>query len=554
MKKILYAFLILVMITLLAGCEKAPRAEIHKVVFTDEAGSSSVSEVKDGCTVKKPDDGTVISKWQIEMDGVWTDYDFSTPVTDDITLREVVYANADKQRVLGAMTFASVLSGAKGNAKGDGTTARFHNIDLIELFLSASNKIDESSLDLYYDNGGVHYYYYVPGSYTAVPENLLYCEVIESGTSVDKYSYLSDGESKEISAENFSIKLKLAKGKLVDGSVVEDTDGFSEEVTLLLPSVSLVTDEDGKTILEVVDSSSRYSKVTMTEEKNGKYSTVTVIVEEDAGSSAARFDLCSVTFDSDNGNSVITRNVIKGTTLNIGDTRPSDKDGNDSFLHWATNGQEFDFGKAVNEDTELKAVYASYDDYVNKMIVAESTYRIATILSEYDNVFNGKTSVSDIFPNTNEADRDLASILLLSRFSLDSSEKISVPYDGTDYNYEDNWKSYVISKVAEVTDIKKNTSMKTAFLSDIDIEEFSLSLQFTYKNQAGEKVFSYYTLSNTFSIEAEIDTSSDETITTAVLTSGETTYSTLRATSKTLEDGKTKVVFEYDGLKFTRTY
>lgn len=502
-------------------------------------------------------DKSVIEKWQIEDNGTWKDYDFSTPVTGSITLRAVCYAKADESKVLGAMKFAEVLAGCTGNAEGTGTTSGFNDSDIIELFFAGNSRIESSTLNYYYEGSNKDiYYYYTPGSYVKEPDSVLYARIVDF--TVGRYTYVEkDGET-EISADNLSIDLRFTKGKLdTDGSIIEDnTSEFTAQVKLYLTRISLKIEKSGKVTLFTVDSSENTTTTVMTShvtdtstgvDYRRTYTSVAGSTEE----SALHEDFCTVTFNPGNGEGVETREVLKGKKISLGDKKPKDSYGADTFLFWAKGGVEFDFTQEITVNTVLEAVYTSHKDFMEKMLVAECIYRIPDIIFGYDNVFRDTTSVSEIFPNTTQADVALTKILLSSLFYADNSEKLYIPYEGKNYNYEDNTSFYTIYKLKD--SIGKNESVKSGNVMTIKLEDFSLTFQFRYNDGNGEKWY-LDKLDNTFSIEATIETSGDKTITTAVLKIGSRTYPELKATATTLPSGKEEVVYEYENLKFTRIY
>jgi hypothetical protein len=502
-------------------------------------------------------DKSVIEKWQIEENGTWTDYDFSTPVTDSITLRAVCYAKADESKVLGAMKFAEVLSHCTGNETGDGTTDGFKNTDLIELFLAASNMVDSTTFDYYYDYGSERCYYYRPGSYIKTPEHVIYANL--GSTSVKRYNYSSEDGKTEITAEGFNITVALSKGIVGDDGKVEmDTSSGSATavgITLPITKLSLKIEKSGKVTLELRISNNIYSKTVMTSTVTDTSTGVdfyhTYSDSTSTEESALHEEFCTVTFNPGNGESVETREIVKGSKLTPGNTKPKDSYGADTFLFWAKGGVEFDFSQEITGNTVLEAVYTSHKDFMEKMLVAECIYRIPDIIAGYDNVFRDTTSVSEIFPNTTQADVALTKILLSSLFYADNSEKLYVPYEGKNYNYEDNTSFYTIYKLKD--SIGKNESTKSGNAATIKLEDFSLTFQFRYNDGNGEKWY-LDKLDNTFSIDSTIETDGDKTITTAVLKIGSRTYPELKATATTLPSGKEEVVYEYENLKFTRIY
>lgn len=90
------------------------------------------------------------------------------------------------EEALATMKFAQVLAACSGEEKGTDVTAGFKNSELIQLYLAGSEYIDTTTLDLYYQNGDVRYYYYDPSSFSAKPENILYYEIL-TGTTVSRH-------------------------------------------------------------------------------------------------------------------------------------------------------------------------------------------------------------------------------------------------------------------------------------------------------------------------------------------------------------------------------
>ncbi len=537
--------------------------EAEYVTLTDPDGKILKRiKVDNNTPCPQPDitsvDKSVIEKWQIEDNGTWKDYNFSTPVTDSITLKAVCYDKPkEESKVLGAMKFAEVLSQCTGNETGDVTTDGFKNTDLIELFLAASNMVDSTTFDYYYDYGSERCYYYRPGSYIKTPEHVIYAKLINA--SVDKYTYISEDGETEITAEGFNITVALSKGIVGnDGKVEMDTSSGSAtaaDITLPITKLSLIIEKSGKVTLELSISNDIYSKTVMTSTVTNTSTGVdffhTYSESTSTEETALHEDFCTVTFNPGNGESVETREIVKGSKLTPGDTKPKDSYGADTFLFWAKGGVEFDFTQEITENTVLEAVYTSHKDFMEKMLVAECIYRIPNIIAGYDNVFRDTTSVSEIFPNTLDADVALTKILLSSLFYADNSEKLYIPYSGKNYNYEDNTSFYTLYKLKD--SIGKNESVKSGNVMTIKLEDFSLAFQYKYVDDKGEKWY-LDKLESTFSIDSTIETDGNTKTTTAVLKIGSRTYPELKATATTLPSGKEEVVYEYDNLKFTRIY
>ena len=375
-----------------------------------------------------------------------------------------------------------------------------------------------------------------------------------------------DGKTR-VTAEDFTIYVNLAKGSLKDDKVVKDGEFFTAApISLTLKSVNLEMDRDGNIDIKFM-AGAVYYVFTLSSEQSEKSTVSTIVLKktdtEDrtrSGSGAAKLTFYTVTFDPNNGDEVKTTRLYSttdGVKAAKPDLDPVDREGNHSFRFWTKNGVEYDFNSPVEEDTVLTAEFVSHEDYYNKMLTAECIYRIPTLLSSYENIFTGYKIVDDhLFPETIEANSDLGKILLSALFSIDpGSEKLFLTYNGEKFIYEDN-PDFSTIRVQGQSEIKANNSRKDGNTLSIKIDDFKLTLEYKYKyNTGAEKTWK--DLSQTFSIDAAVVSSGTEgktKVTTAVLTIGGKTYSRLIATATTIESGKTEVVYEYEGLRFTRVY
>ncbi len=515
----------------------------------------------------------LIEKWQVKKGEDYEDYDFSLPVETDLTLKAVCYdtlpsSSLTIEDALSVMRFAEVLASSTGNESGDGTTAGFRNEDLIKLFLAGSHDVDKSTMNFHYPNAGIYYDLYISGENLYVPENILYYEITDA-TDAKRYNRNYEDGKTTVTAEDFTIYVKLAKGSLKDGKVVKDKDSdfFNPTaLSLTLKSVNLEMDREGNIAIKFM-AGAVYYDFTLSSEHTEKSTVSTIVLKktdtEDrtrSGSGAAKLTFYTVTFDPNNGDEVKTTRLYSttdGVKAAKPDLDPVDREGNHSFRFWTKNGVEYDFNSPVGEDTVLTAEFLSHEDYYNKMLTAECIYRISTLLSSYENIFTGYKIVDErLFPDTIEAKSDLGKILLSALFSIDPlSEKLFLTYNGEKFIYEDN-PDFSTIRVQGQSEIKANNSKKDGNTLSIKIDDFKLTLEYKYKyNTGAEKTWK--DLSETFSIDASIVSSGTEgktKVTTAVLTIGGKTYSRLIATATTIESGKTEVVYEYEGLRFTRVY
>ena len=168
-------------------------------------------------------------------------------------------------------------------------------------------------------------------------------------------------------------------------------------------------------------------------------------------------------------------------------------------------------------------------------------------------VFEGYKIVDErLFPETDAADHDMGKILLSSLFYIDGeSEKLCLTYDDEKYIYEES-SDFKTIRVQGQSEITANSSKKDGNTATIKIDGFKLTLQFVHSSDK-----KWENLSQTFSIDASIVSSGTDNrtkVTTAELTIGEKKYPKLTATATTNESGQTLVVYEYEGLRFTRVY
>ena len=509
----------------------------------------------------------LIEKWQVKNGENYEDYDFSLPVETDITLKAVCYndikASLTQEEVLSAMRFAEVLAPMKGSEKGEDTTAGFRNSDLMKLFLAGSHGIDPETLNFRYPHNGVYYELYVPGESMNVPENILYYE-ISSDTVAKRYNRNYEDGVTEITAEDFVIIVRMAKGRIEDGRIVRDGEYFDLPISLTLRTVTLNLDKSGNIDI-VFEAGSRRYYFTMTNESTDKSTVSTMILKKTdyqdstkSGTGAENVTFYNVTFDSNNGDEARKVKLIASedgkATLRKPDLDPVDEDLNHSFKYWTKGGTEYDFSSQIGENTVLTAAYFTKEEY-KKVLEAECIYKIPTLLSQYKMVFEGYKIVDErLFPETDAADRDMGMILLSSLFYIDpESEKLYLTYNGEKYIYEDN-SDFKTLRVQGQSEIAANSSKKDGNISTIKIDGFKLTLQYVNNTGTGR---TWENLTQTFSIDATITSSGTDgrtKVTTAVLTIGEKTYPKLTATATTLESGKTEVVFEYEGLRFTRVY
>lgn len=506
----------------------------------------------------------IIEKWQIKNGEKWEDYDFSLPVLSDITLKALCYdaipsSSISEGEALSLALFAEMLVPLTGTEEGEGTTSGFKNVDLVKLSLALSQFVDPVTLNFQYTKGDVSYVLYIPGESLNLPENILYCEIVSA--SAERYSRNYEGGETSIKAGGFKFSIRLGKGKLVDGAVVKDGDYLdTSALSLSIDSLDLKVDKSGNIDMSLVMyASDTHYDFTLVNERCDSSTVSTFVVKkaESSGTSTAAMKktFYTVTFDPDNGEDVkaIRLPLSKdGAKVNKPDEDPLDSELNRSFRYWTKNGVEYDFTSRIEENTVLKARYFTHEDYYNRILVAECIYKIPTLLSSYG-IYNGETQFSTIFDNTTDIDHDIARILLSSLFSIDGgSEKLCVTCDGLKYDYEDGMKSFIIHRLTDQIRIGSNSSKADGNTKTIKIDDFILALQFEYKKD-GTSLWSN-SLKETFSIDATITTGTEETITTVIFKAGGKTYEKLTATASKLKDGKTKVVFEYDGLKFSRIY
>ena len=455
---------------------------------------------------------------------------------------------APSEDALATMKFAQVLSSVvRAKTEGTDTTSRFNNSDLIQLFLAGSGYTDTTTLELYYQNGDVRYYYYNPSSFSAKPENILYYE-ITYGTSITDWNREKEEGVISIDTNGLNLTVNLAPGKLEDGKIVKNGDFFEgRSISLVLNHVELTMQSDGSFEIELVDSVNNVKSLKMTNETD-LGTTVSSFVYAEEGKSKveeeSKMTFCTVTFNPDNGGAKETKQVVYGTAVGEPSTKPLNSKGEDTFSCWKLGSLEYDFNSRVYQDITLTASYVS--DF-NKIIEAECIYKIASILPAYETLYNkDNQTFSEIFPNNTTADdKNLATILLSSLFKMNDEEKLYVTYDGVDTVYEGNEETLWVSKVTENCTIGENNSSKTSESKTVKLKDFSLKLQFGSKFQ---------TYSQTFSIDETYATADGITVITAKFTAGGKEYPTLTVTSKTLENGKTEVDFDYDGYEFTRTY
>ena len=508
----------------------------------------------------------LIEKWQVKKGEDYVDYDFSLPVETDITLKAVCYdspkGSLTQEEVLAAMRFAEVIAPMKGSEKGDATTAGFKNADLMKLFLAGSHGVDPETLNFRYPNAGVYYELYVPGESLNVPENILYYE-ISSDTTAKRYNRNYEDGMTEITAEDFVIIVRMAKGKLEDGKVVRDGEYFDLPISLTLRTITLTMDKSDNIDIVFEAGSRRYS-FTMTNESTDKSTVSTMILKKTdyqdstkSGTGAEKVTFFNVTFDRNNGDEATKVKLIasKDGTAKIRkpDLDPVDEDLKHSFKYWTKDGAEYDFtSEEITENTVLTASYFTNEEF-KKILEAECIYKIPTLLSSYKMVFEGYKIVDErLFPETDAADHDMGKILLSSLFYIDGeSEKLCLTYDDEKYIYEES-SDFKTIRVQGQSEITANSSKKDGNTATIKIDGFKLTLQFVHSSDK-----KWENLSQTFSIDASIVSSGTDgrtKVTTAELTIGEKKYPKLTATATTNESGQTLVVYEYEGLRFTRVY
>ncbi len=515
----------------------------------------------------------LIEKWQVKTGENYVDYDFTLPVETDLTLKAVCYNKLPNttltvEDALSVMRFAEVLASCDKKESGDGTTNGFSNSNLIKLFLAGSHDVEKDTMNFHYPNGGTYYNLYIPGENLYVPENILYYEIVNTTsneTAAKQYYYRSYDDGRvEVEAADFMIYVNLAKGKLEDGKVVRDGEFFtSVPISLTIKSVELKMDKDGNIDIKLL-AGSVYYVFTMTNEHTASSTVSTVILKKTdisdktrSGSGATKLTFYNVTFDSNNGDAAIKVRLMAsedGTaTVRKPDLEPVDEYQNHSFRFWTRNGVEFDFNSSLTEDTVLEASFISHEDFCNKVLVAECIYKIPTLLSQYNMVFEGYKIVDErLFPETDAADHDMGKILLSSLFYIDGeSEKLCLTYDDEKYIYEES-SDFKTIRVQGQSEITANSSKKDGNTATIKIDGFKLTLQFVHSSDK-----KWENLSQTFSIDASIVSSGTDgrtKVTTAELTIGEKKYPKLTATATTNESGQTLVVYEYEGLRFTRVY
>ena len=189
-------------------------------------------------------DGCLIKKW-VTLDG--NDYDFSTPLTVDLSLKAECYkavTDQDKKEALAYMKIKDALLSTTGE-KSEETIKGFEKEPLAAIYLfrsvrSKQNVDIEKNIYPYWPIDGTNYYLYRKGMDSLEFSSFLYYEIGDFSCSF--YPPTITEEETVIEIDSFSLPITFYKGKYnPETDIVEkDDNGGRSQETILIDKIKIV--------------------------------------------------------------------------------------------------------------------------------------------------------------------------------------------------------------------------------------------------------------------------------------------------------------------------
>ena len=510
MKKLIPILSLFVLLLALAGCESdGPR--FYTVTFdTDGAIVETESQtVKSGRKIVEPKDPVktkaVFKEWT--LDGV--KYDFSTPVTKDITLKAVydsLYTVTFKISGGKSVLSQTVLSGEKVIAPKEPTKENTSFKEWVKVDSSGTVSWDAYNFNdpvtedftlqaVYYDTHKVTIFTSGGGS---VQNEIQYVNdgdyAIEPKTPVNSTKWgFKEWESYN-SEDDTATPFDFTKTKVTSDLTIRAV--YYEKRTVTFKNAdggtySTQTVKDGAqaTKIDAPSKSGAWSfKCWVLEGKDIEYDFNSPVVA-DITLVPTYVNGYTVKFDSDGGTYTPSEQFVKeGETAS--EPKSPEKSGTKGFMWWTKDGKYYDFTTPVTGDITLKAVYwpgnssgaETYDDTVNKLKdelrCLHNIVRVLISPNENKGLMDGETDVAKIFSLTSGKSTDTVRYLLTNLRMTDGSLVIN----GTKYDIDKVSTKFILDADSLKT-IKKNATTKETDKFDtsekylVDIEELAFKVE-----------------------------------------------------------------------------
>lgn len=213
--------------------------------------TKTTKEVEYGKTVAKPDvevkrEVGGFASWRNEKNEI---YDFSTPVTSDITLTASVWKKIEQAddvfdegvaAYMLALEFAEVTNSKSG--KVDSGEIALSNSNLKDIIVYSLGRADFGKFVGYMEHEGVKYYT-GSGQDSSADLKYLYCEITSEENC--KVVYKSAADSASVTATNLTISAKFSEGEMGNSGITKKGDFWEENpVTVVISGVDEIVDED----------------------------------------------------------------------------------------------------------------------------------------------------------------------------------------------------------------------------------------------------------------------------------------------------------------------
>ncbi len=512
---------------------KAVYATTHKVTF-DNGSTTSVQYIEDGVSVVEPKSPTkenATFKYWVK-NGTTDAYDFSTPVTEDITLKatyDAIYTVKFNTNGGGTIPYQTVKAG--------GTVVEPKNPTKDKTYFKQWVKVstDGTEATEAYDFSAT-----VTESFTLKAVYYTTYTVTfwsKGGTSpANDIQYVKEGDF----ITEPAMPVNTSKWGFKEWALVNE-DGTTSSFDFLHTQVKsnltfwalyyekyTVTykDSDGtlyatKTVKEGTEASNIEGP-----EKEGAWSfkywalegtteayNFTTKVTSDITLVPIYVNGYTVTFDSNGGTEIASQFVEEGKT--IIEPKAPEKESTRGFMWWTTevdqygNSVPYDLSTPVTGDLKLIAIYwpanlrtEDYTGYDNEMAEKYNEVRYQHViirnLVQIDSLMNKSTDVASVFSITDKANNDL--VLRLFTYAKMTPDKVTFK-DGTEIDLSDSRLTYEInvdkcSIESNTTEVKTNSIDSTKYT--VNITNLVFNITFRYPDMDDETQEVKISLKGTF--------------------------------------------------------
>lgn len=510
MKKLIPILSLFVLLLTLLGCEN-DGSRFYTVTFdTDGAMVATESQtVKSGRKVVEPKDpvkkNTMFREWT--LDGV--KYDFSSPVTKDITLKAVydsLYTVTFNSSGGTSVPSQTVLSGEKVIAPKEPTKKNTSFKEWVKVDSSETVSWDPYNFNdpvtedftlqaVYYDTHKVTIFTSGGGS---VQNEIQYVNdgdyAIEPKTPVNTTKWgFKEWESYN-SEDDTATPFDFTKTKVTSDLTIRAV--YYEKRTVIFKnadggtySTQTVKDGTKATKIDAPSKSGAWSfKCWVLEGKDNEYDFNSPVVA-DITLVPTYVNGYTVKFDSDGGTYTPSEQFVKeGETAS--EPKSPEKSGTKGFMWWTKDGKYYDFTTPVIGDITLKALYwpgnssgeETYDTAVtnlkNEVRCLHNIVRMLVSPNENTGLMDGETDVAKIFGFTSGGSTNTVRSLLTNLRMTDGYLVIN----GTKYDINNVSTKFILDAESLKT-IKKNATKKVKDRLDlsekylVDIEELAFKVE-----------------------------------------------------------------------------